>query len=78
MRRIVRGQDNDLAGLAFLPYRKKPVVVTAALILDEAVEIETLEGVMVGNIGDMLICGINGELYPCKPDIFSKTYEPAS
>ena len=25
---------------------------------------------------DVLACGVNGEIYPCKPDIFEKTYEP--
>lgn len=38
--------------------------------------IKTLEGEMLGNIGDYIIKGINGEFYPCKPDIFDKTYEP--
>lgn len=37
--------------------------------------INTLEGVMLANIGDYIIQGINLELYPCKPDIFEKTYE---
>ena len=36
---------------------------------------ETLEGNMKANIGDYIIKGINGEFYPCKPDIFDKTYE---
>ena len=36
----------------------------------------TLEGVMQGNAGDYIIRGVNGEIYPCKPDIFAKTYEP--
>ena len=31
---------------------------------------------MIANVGDYIIKGINGELYPCKPDIFEKTYEP--
>ena len=39
------------------------------------VEIQTLEGVMIGNIGDWIIRGVQGELYPCKPDIFQATYE---
>lgn len=38
--------------------------------------IHTLEGVMRANEGDWIIKGVNGELYPCKPDIFDKTYEP--
>lgn len=37
--------------------------------------IETLEGEMKANIGDYIIKGVNGEFYPCKPDIFEKTYE---
>lgn len=37
--------------------------------------IRTLEGEMNANLGDYIIKGINGELYPCKPDIFDKTYE---
>lgn len=37
--------------------------------------IETLEGTHHVSVGDYIICGINGELYPCKPDIFEKTYE---
>ena len=40
------------------------------------IEIETLEGVMVASVGDYIIKGVNGEFYPCKPDIFEKTYEP--
>lgn len=36
----------------------------------------TLEGMMVGRKGDWLIRGIQGEFYPCKPDIFAATYEP--
>ena len=39
------------------------------------VYVETLEGKMLANIGDMIIKGVNGEFYPCKPDIFNKTYE---
>lgn len=38
--------------------------------------IETLEGVMTATEGDWIIKGVNGEFYPCKPDIFEKTYEP--
>jgi hypothetical protein len=38
--------------------------------------ISTLEGVMRADIGDWIIKGVNGEFYPCKPDIFKATYEP--
>jgi hypothetical protein len=37
--------------------------------------IETLEGNHVASIGDWIIMGVKGELYPCKPDIFEATYE---
>ena len=37
--------------------------------------IDTLEGVHEGKIGDWIIQGVTGELYPCKPDIFEMTYE---
>lgn len=37
--------------------------------------IKTLESVMYASIGDYIIKGVNGEFYPCKPDIFHKTYE---
>lgn len=39
--------------------------------------IKTLEGDMVAESGDYIIKGVAGEFYPCKPDIFKKTYEPA-
>ena len=42
---------------------------------DDTVLIATLEGDMIGRPGDWIIRGVNGELYPCKPDIFAKTYE---
>ncbi|KEI18254.1 hypothetical protein [Clostridium haemolyticum] len=40
-----------------------------------ALIIKTLEGDMLANTGDYIIKGVNGEFYPCKPDIFEKTYE---
>lgn len=39
--------------------------------------IKTLEGEMRADVGDWIIRGVKGELYPCKPDIFAATYEPA-
>ena len=38
-------------------------------------KINTLEGIMLASVGDYIIRGENGEYYPCKPDIFEKTYE---
>jgi hypothetical protein len=57
-------------------YRKKPVVIEAYQT-PTRLEIKTLEGVMTANPGDWIITGVKGEKYPCKPDIFEMTYEPA-
>jgi hypothetical protein len=38
--------------------------------------IRTLEGKMFVSSGDWIITGVNGEKYPCKPDIFEKSYDP--
>lgn len=38
--------------------------------------IRTLEGVHHASVGDYIIRGVKGELYPCKPDVFEQTYEP--
>lgn len=35
----------------------------------------TLEGTMIAEVGDYIIKGVRGEIYPCKPDIFEQTYE---
>lgn len=37
--------------------------------------IQTLEGLMTAQPGDYIIRGVQGEIYPCKPDIFEATYE---
>lgn len=42
---------------------------------DGTLDIHTLEGVMRASVGDYIIKGVNGEFYPCKPDIFKKTYD---
>ena len=55
-------------------YRKKPVVIQAYQT-DKVMYIETLEGIHKANVGDFIITGVHGEQYPCKPDIFQKTYE---
>lgn len=39
--------------------------------------VKTLEGTMRADLGDWIITGVKGEKYPCKPDIFAATYEPA-
>lgn len=55
-------------------YIKKPVVIEAYQT-DKELIIHTLEGDMKAMPGDYIITGVNGEQYPCKPDIFHKTYE---
>ena len=42
---------------------------------EAAFDIYTLEGVMRASLGDYIIKGVQGEFYPCKPDIFEQTYE---
>lgn len=54
----------------FIGYRKR------ALDCERSIIIETLEGDMKASVGDYIIKGVSGEFYPCKPDIFKKTYEP--
>ncbi len=39
------------------------------------IKIPTMEGTMTASVNDWIIKGVNGEFYPCKPDIFEKTYE---
>lgn len=45
---------------------------------DEGLIIHTLEGDHLARYGDWIIKGVHGEFYPCKPDIFEKTYEPVA
>ena len=42
----------------------------------DEMEVRTLEGTMRAEPGDWIIRGVQGEFYPCKPDIFDATYEP--
>lgn len=69
-------------------YRKIPVVIDAwpwpeipleaeGVVRDFKTchEVQTLEGPLSRSEGDWLIRGIKGEFYPCKPDVFEKTYE---
>lgn len=42
---------------------------------DSGIYIDTLEGQMRADVGDWIIKGVQGEFYPCKPDIFEETHE---
>lgn len=67
------GVDPDMALLNFLcncPHRWTSE-------REGTIAIETLEGTMTAEPGDWIICGVKGEYYPCKPDIFAATYERA-
>ena len=52
------------------------VIVALNEYAGSGAEINTLEGTMRADLGDWIIRGVKGELYPCKPDIFAATYEP--
>lgn len=56
-------------------FRKKPVVIEAYQT-DQEMIVQTLEGPLRAAPGDWIITGIRGEQYPCKPDVFERTYEP--
>ena len=49
--------------------------VTFPVTKDATIMILTLEGQHIASNLDWIIKGVNGELYPCKPDIFDKTYD---
>ena len=69
--KLFAGQDNigtNTNTIAFREGADTPVV---------DMYIKTLEGNMYMSKGDYIIKGVNGEFYPCKPDIFAKTYEEA-
>ena len=59
----------------FEKYRKKPIEIEAYQNEGEPFIIKTLEGDMLAGKGDWIIKGVEGELYPCKDNIFKKTYE---
>lgn len=75
-RPIIEWMESLVDGPLVIPFGSKPAITrdpeTGVL------RIETLEGVMECGVGDWLIRGVKGEYYPCKPDIFEATYEPAS
>lgn len=58
-------------------FKKKPIIIEAYQTEKEVI-IQTLEGPLKADIGDWIVTGIRGEQYPCKPDVFEKTYEPVN
>ena len=55
-------------------FQKKPVIVEAYQTEYEVI-IQTLEGPLRAAPRDWIITGIRGEQYPCKPDVFERTYQ---
>jgi hypothetical protein len=53
--------------------RKRPVIIKA-IEMDIDFKVQTIEGIVEGKAGDFLLEGVNGEVYPCKKEIFKKTY----
>ena len=69
----------DFEGERYVPWWAVEGLDTGVLTVEGQgdVYVNTLEGKMLVNVGDYIIKGIKGELYPCKPDIFEATYELA-
>ena len=57
--------------------QREPFSDGAAWVDHGLLLIGTLEGTHAASFSDWIIRGVKGELYPCKPDIFAATYEPA-
>jgi len=68
--------DNAAALAKWLPTDKEHMVILSPGRV--SVHIDTLEGKMIARLGDFIIKGVQGEFYPCKPDIFAATYEAVS
>lgn len=60
-----------------MKFRKLPVEVEAVERVDEETTVETVEGDIQADPGDVIVRGVEGEKYPVKPEIFAKTYLPA-
>lgn len=70
----LEGRRIDLEILNWNKARKKPATVHA-LPMPGPFSVETPEGTMQGEKGDVLIRGVKGELYPCDKRVFNETYE---
>jgi len=67
--------DDSNTVLAIQAFMNTHLIVSYKDPLHTKLLIETLEGTMEASVNDWVIKGVNGEFYPCKPDIFEKTYE---
>jgi hypothetical protein len=81
--RLMNTEESILKVVSFLGYGSIVEGEEVRLILEmvranEGISIATLEGTMKADFGDYVIRGIQGEFYPCKPNIFEATYEKVS
>lgn len=77
--RYVGGADNRLAVLNFTgtDASNAKTIYWRSIPQGGEIVIRTLEGDLIASEGDWIIRGVKGEVYPCKPDIFAATYDPA-
>ncbi len=71
---MLKFKKGKVPRLKFEKAIKKPIPIRCTQI-DEAFEVETLEGKMKGQPGDWLVVGVNREMYPIAQKIFKKTYD---
>lgn len=73
----VQWDGSSLASRRIESWSEGAVVFTQNALGEGHLEVVTLEGTMSAFVYDWIIKGVNGEFYPCKDDIFKKTYTPA-
>ena len=72
------GEPMNAYDISMWAHEGMPLAANAIIINHGShLTVRTLEGCMVASHGDWIIKGVKGEFYPCKPDIFKATYEPA-
>lgn len=67
----------EFVGNSLLLHEKEVHTFNSIRTIVTGISIHTLEGDHHANVGDYIIKGVQGEFYPCKPDIFEQTYEIA-
>ncbi len=72
------GHSPEIPGWLVKAFFRAPEVPGSVRYAISGLTINTLEGRMHAAPGDWIIRGVQGELYPCKADIFAATYEPAA
>lgn len=76
---VTEGDGRYSASFDDLPQWLREAFLGEKIIVNaNSLLIRTLEGEMEALVGDWIIKGVKGELYPCKPDVFRVTYDPAA